>query len=524
MKIITGGELLLDVLVQCGIKHVFSISGEHIGTVYDAFEKFPEINLTVPRCETAGAIMASGYTASTGCSSVAMSTVGAGVIYEIAGLSKAWFNYLPVLSIAPQLQTWKIKPHQENLQGCNQDEIFFPITKWNTIVYTWERIPQMIYRAFREAWQGIPGPVHVDIPVDVLFRYKVLTKKKRQSIMPPAERTMYRGPIAGDSSYLKEACETIQKSERPIIVLGQGFGRPGRYQEMKETANKLGIPVITTIHSSGVFCGDDNCYAGDASLFMNSISGIELLNKADLLIIAGIDPYSERILSAMKNSSRLKGIIQIEIDPSSFADSIPNLCPVHADPGSSFSYFERETKTNKNAFRTWRDDFYKNCDLLAGELSKGFDDAGKIFASLKNISSSTDIFIVDGKELSLAASCFFRKAIYKNLFIMDDRDIPGAGLPFAIGATIGNPDNNVVLICDKNSLFYHIRELQPAVSAGLEFTIICVDTINNDNNVADTRSVLEGMGCQVKEIDPLSVKRDDIVKAETKTPCAMIII
>ncbi|MDR4507900.1 MAG: thiamine pyrophosphate-dependent enzyme [Candidatus Brocadiaceae bacterium] len=523
MKIITGGELLLDVLVRCGIRHIFSISGEHIGTVYDAFKKFPEINFTIPRCETSAAIMASGYTAATGCSCVTMSTVGAGVIYEVSGLSKAWFTYLPVLSIAPQLQSWKIKPHQENLQGCNQDEIFFPITKWNTIVYTWERIPQMIYRAFREAWQGIPGPVHIDIPVDVLFRYKMLTKKKKQKILPPAERTMYRGAIRGDSFYLKEACKMIRKSERPLIIVGQGFGRPGRYQDMTESVNRLGIPVITTVYSSGVFCGSDICYAGDASLFMNSNAGMKLLSKADLFIVAGIDPDSERMLSAMQNSSYLKGIVQIEIDPSAFADSIPCLCPVHADPQSSFSYFEREMKTDKNVFSVWKDDFSKNCDLLAVELSKECKDSGKIFDSIKNISSDNDIFIVDGKELSLAASCFLRKAVYKNLFIMDDRDISGAGLPFAIGAAIGNPDNNIVLICDTDSLFHHIGELQPASLMKLKFTIICVDNVSSNSNVADTTSVLEGMGCYVKEIDPLSIKKEGLSKVKAEAINAWVI-
>jgi acetolactate synthase-1/2/3 large subunit len=169
MEITNGGEILVQALARQGVKKVFSIIGGQMGTMYDAIGRHPDMEVITPRSEASAALMACGYTASTGTPCVSMATVGAGVVYETAGLIMAWLDYLPVLSIAPQVQSYKMKPHQENLQACDQDLLFAPFTKFNAIGYHAKRLPQLVDRALREALAGIPGPVHLDVPVDILF-------------------------------------------------------------------------------------------------------------------------------------------------------------------------------------------------------------------------------------------------------------------------------------------------------------------------------------------------------------------
>lgn len=580
MKPLTGGELLVENLADQGVKHVFSIIGGQMGTIYDAISRRSEIEMISPRCETASALMACGYTASTGIPSASMATVGAGVIYEVAGLTKAWFNYLPVISIAPQVQSWKVKPHQESLQACNQDEIFYPVTKWNTIVYHWDRIPQTVHRAFREATENIPGPVHIDVPVDILFKHKVLTKRKKRRIMPDPAKSRYIGPIKGDVNALKEASDTISQAQRPVIIIGQGIGRPGRYPDIRETLNNMGIPVITTIASSGIMCGRDKCYAGDITLYAGSEHGFGVLKEADLLLIVGIDPYSRKVISLVKDSPQLKTIIQLEVDPSAFinittspidvhadaqrglafigdaikvgeklpvplldrfikqvrtavqpdADSSAltkttiDLIGVHADPQRGLAFIEgsMEDEEEEKSYSSWLGKFIEAGDVTARTLSKELKDVENIFPILGKVSTDNDIIIVDGKDACLGAVCLLREAVYRNLFIMDGRDIPGAGLPFAIGAAIGNPDCRITLICDDNSLLYHVRELQPAVSMGLDFNIICIDRADGVTNVADTASILEGLGCDVCKFDPEKTREEDLLKHRAGVPGAVI--
>jgi thiamine pyrophosphate-dependent acetolactate synthase large subunit-like protein len=101
MEISNGGEILVQALARQGVKKVFSIIGGQMGTMYDAIGRHPDMEVITPRSEASAALMACGYTASTGEPCVSMATVGAGVVYETAGLVMAWLDYLPVLSIAP---------------------------------------------------------------------------------------------------------------------------------------------------------------------------------------------------------------------------------------------------------------------------------------------------------------------------------------------------------------------------------------------------------------------------------------
>jgi len=105
--------------------------------------------------------------------------------------------------------------------------------------------------------------------------------------------------------------------------------------------------------------------------------------------------------------------------------------------------------------------------------------------------------VADGEKAVLAGACLPGGAAYRGLYLMDGRDIRGAGLPFALGAAIANPDAHVVLVTDKNSLFYHVRELQPAACEGIGISLLVVEDGDPALNVADTESVLEGLGCRV---------------------------
>lgn len=523
MKILTGGELLVDCLVRQGVGQVFSIIGGQLGTVYDAIGNSPDIDVYVPRCETVAPAIACGYTASCGIPSVSSATVGAGVVYEVAGLLQAWLNYIPIVSIAPQVQSYKMKPHQENLQACNQDEIFYPVTKWNAIIYHWDRIPQLINRGFREALSGIPGPVHLDVPVDVLFRHKILTAKKGQRILPQPERTRYIGAIPGDLEAIKKAASGISGAKKPVIIVGQGVGRVGRYRGIRRILNELGMPVVATPPSFGFLCGKDECNAGDISMYSRAQSGAEAMNEADVLLIIGMDHHSKGLVSSLKDSTS-KAIVQIESDPSAFLTGRPGYFGLYADPQSALSKIQEALKGSGDTFSSWRNEFKNEGESIANSVRQkaGFFGAKSMVAKLARVSTENDIIVADGELSVIYATCILKNAVYKDLFILDDRDIRGAGLPYAIGATIANPSSRVVLLCDKNSLFYNVREIQPAVSAGLDFSILCLDNADSEDNVSDSGVVLEGLGCEVADFDPGKTSAEDLLKHKAGAPGAYI--
>jgi acetolactate synthase-1/2/3 large subunit len=488
MNLITGGEVLVDCLRKQGVRQVFSIIGGQMGTIYDTIGRRDDIDLFIPRCETVTPLMAAGYAASTGLPAVSLTTVGAGVVYEVAGLSYAWLNYLPVISLAPQVQSWKMKPHQESLQACNQDEIYIPLTKWNTIVYHWRRIPQMLVRGFREACTGIPGPVHIDIPVDILFKRGLWGTNNLSKVPVVAQEPK----IAGVALAIADAVAALKKTEKPVVIVGQGIGRIGRYRNIRSLLNRCGMPVMMTRYSSGIMRGGDETCAGAASLFAGTARGMALLKDADTIVVMGIDP--ETIALIEKCGWAAKTVVQIETDPSAFLTYARHR--VHADPVSAVSEMLAAGIATKKS-GAWLENVRKIVPALVEELAPMDEGINKAIRQLAQTSGADDIIIADGEEVAHAAAYLLRDAEYRDLFCLDEGDMLGVGVPFAIGAAIGNPDAKITLICDKKSLFAHVREISPADQAGVSLRIIVADDDNADLNCADTASVLEGLGCAV---------------------------
>lgn len=517
MNLITGGEVLVDCLRAQGVRHVFSIIGGQMGTIYDTIGRRDDIDLFIPRCETVTPLMAAGYMAATGVPAASLTTVGAGVVYEAAGLMHAWLNYLPVISLAPQVQSWKTKPHQESLQACNQDEIYAPLTKWNTIVYHWKRIPAMINRGFREAYTGVPGPVHIDIPVDILFKRGLWGPSDLKKV-PIVKR---EPTITGVAAQIEDAAAALKKAGRPLVIVGQGIGREGRYRGVRQLLNELGLPVITTRFSSGIMRGSDQVFAGASSLFAETDKGMTLLRDADTIVVVGIDPETISLIEKCGWAS--KPIVQIETDPSALLTHARH--PVHADPVSALSVMAAMAAHGMKSAaesRRWMDSFQNIIPELVNELSPVDQGINKAIATLGKTTGPDDIIIADGAGIASAAAYILKDAEYRDLFCMDERDMAGVGVPFAIGAAIGNPKARITLICDKESLFAHVRELSPAAQVGVTLRIIVADHEDAHVNCSDTVSVLEGLGCSVSQHD-LSDSNMEISEFRAKAISALVV-
>jgi len=494
---ITGGELLVETLRNQGVLNVFSIIGGQMCSIYDALSRRPDMKLVTVRNEAAAPMMAAGCTAITGIPSVSMCTVGAGVVYEVAGLMAAWYHYLPVISIAPQVQSWKMKPHQENLQGCNQDEIFYPITKWNAIVYHWERIPSLVNRALREAQANSPGPAHLDIPVDILFQTKKFNDHVKSNILPPAANTRVTGALPGVKEDVEKAREAIHNSGKIIVLVGQGMGRPGHYPKIRDHLKNLRCPVLTSDSSSGIMNGGDGSYAEALGLFSSSEKGIELIKESDLLLIIGIDDQIHDLFAKLGND--LPSMIQVEIDPSALLVTRPNLFSVNADPVSFLSTIEQSAEKVDRLRKEWLLKVKGTGDKLAEEFGENSPQTRDLFKGIAAGLTEDDVLVVDGAGTVEAAYAFLRHAKYRNLFIMNTREMSGTGLPFAMGAQIGMPRERVTLMTDKDSLCRRLQELQTACGLGMNLTIVCIDP-GTQNALARTEAILDGLGCEISHL------------------------
>ncbi|MEW5946753.1 MAG: thiamine pyrophosphate-binding protein [bacterium] len=181
---LSGNELVVKALKAGGVRHAFAVSGGQLLGVFDALADEPSIRLVVPRSEDAAITMADGCARASGTPAAVLTTVGVGPVNLPLGMAEARDSCTPVISIAPAPQNWKTDPLQENLQGCCQNDLMKPLTRWSVVIRQWERIPALLSRAFREALAEPPGPVHADVPFDVLFEKRFIEKKRFEQLFP----------------------------------------------------------------------------------------------------------------------------------------------------------------------------------------------------------------------------------------------------------------------------------------------------------------------------------------------------
>jgi acetolactate synthase-1/2/3 large subunit len=255
MARITGGELLVKCLLNEGVSKVFGIPGGQMTTFVDALARLGPsegIEFVMTRHESANAYMADGWFRITGDLAACTGTIGPGASNMIGGMEAACGDNVPLIAITPQIHTNRSYPFKGSQQQLDQMTLFKAVTKWNALVNRWDRIPDLVATAVREALGGKQGPVHLDIPVDVLFE---TGEEEGVCIMPPGRSRNTSRPY-GDPDFVQEAAELLAKAERPVIHAGVGVLRSGGWDELRELAEHLHCPVVTTVSARGVMSED----------------------------------------------------------------------------------------------------------------------------------------------------------------------------------------------------------------------------------------------------------------------------
>ncbi|NUQ55979.1 MAG: thiamine pyrophosphate-binding protein, partial [Dehalococcoidia bacterium] len=212
--LIDGGELLVRVLKKHGIGTIFTLHGGHLDSIFQAALDH-EIRLIDTRHEQAAGHAAEGWARTTGQPGVAIVTAGPGVTDVVTGAANAYLDCIPTLIIggAAPLSDAEMLPLQG---GLDQVDLMRPVTKWSHRVTHTQRIPDLVAQALRVATTGRPGPVFLEIPVDVLFR-----KVEEDSAALPERVRPEAAPSASPGAVAK-AIEWLARAERPAILAGGG--------------------------------------------------------------------------------------------------------------------------------------------------------------------------------------------------------------------------------------------------------------------------------------------------------------
>jgi acetolactate synthase-1/2/3 large subunit len=272
---ISGGRVVVEVLKAEGVKFVFGLPGGHTLAIYDGLYNNPEIRHILVRHEQTAANMAAAYPMLTGEPGVCCATAGPGATNLATGIAEAFFGAVPVIFLTGRA------PAQISLRGAAQEipqeKVFAPITKWAVRVERADMIAEIMRQAFTIARSGKPGPVLIDFPVDTLMQpvefagYVPVGK-------PPAPR--------GNPGLVRMAVDEILNSKQPIIIAGGGAVMSGAFNELREFAETLGLPVLTTLSGRGSFSDDHPLAGGGLGMHRSKLSK-KLLAEADFVLGLG---------------------------------------------------------------------------------------------------------------------------------------------------------------------------------------------------------------------------------------------
>ena len=274
MEEMTAGQAIVKVLEAEGVTRIFGLPGGHILAVYDAIFESPTIEHVLARHEQCAASLAAGYAQLTGEPGICTVTAGPGSTNLVTAIAEAYVGSLPVIAIAGRASTDTI--HKGAAQEIETTRLFESITKWSVRVPRADSIVDILRQAFTVARSGKPGPVFVDIPRD--FLPETVSFGEYRPVGRPA-------PPQGDPEAIAAAAEALAKAENPLIVAGGGALASGAFDELRDFAELLAIPVSTSLAGRGVLPDDHPLAAG--GIGSNRTLTKHLLPEADCVLGLG---------------------------------------------------------------------------------------------------------------------------------------------------------------------------------------------------------------------------------------------
>ena len=476
-----GAEVLVEALRKENVSKAFGISGHGVTVLLEAMRREPGLDFISPRHEESAAHMADGWARATGDVGVCISTVGPGAVNQAAGLAEAYADSIPVLAITANLQSFLSYPAVGFLEDMDTLNFYRPITKWNAVVHRRDRMAELVQRAFREARSGRPGPVHLDVPLDVLCQSGPAAELPGPDFYRPA------GRLRGDAASIERAMELLEHAERPLLIAGGGVIASEAWEEFRALAKKLGIPATTSPMGAGCLAPDGAGFFGDSG-WLGGSAVIQAMNMADVVLAVGcrFSAWLGMGRPPVMAGAPPQKIIHVDIDPREIGKNVGVAVGIVGDAKAVLADMLAAVASRPDAggrHEAWTGlltaayaEYMASLQPMLGP-PQGPITQGRLAKEVGDHLAGKDAMVtVDGGSTLLWAFSYLRAYEPRRRFFFAGGGHLGTGQPFANALKLANPNSLVVNFCGDGGFGMTLQELDTAVRHGLPV----LNIINND--------------------------------------------
>ncbi|QHJ11720.1 Acetolactate synthase isozyme 3 large subunit [Paraglaciecola mesophila] len=474
MEMMSGAAMVVRTLKDLGVKHVFGYPGGAVLDIYDALYAQEDVEHVLVRHEQGAAHMADGYARSTGVTGTVLVTSGPGATNTLTGIATAYMDSIPMVILSGQVPSMHIGEdafQETDMVGCSR-----PVVKHSFLVKRAVDIPEAIAKAYYIANTGRPGPVVVDLPKDIV---NVLEEHPYQF---PEDVTMrsYNPTLKGHSKQIKKASKVLLEAKRPILYVGGGAIAAQASELVTEIAEKLNLPVTSTLMGLGAFSGVHEQSLGMLGMH-GTLESNKAMHNADCILALGAR-FDDRVTNNVEKFCPHATIIHVDIDPASISKTVAVHVPVVGSVDQVAKQLlaqmgDIDTAKQKDKLADW----WEQIEQWRGRNCLDFKKDDKLIKPQEVIQSvykhtNGDAYLSsDVGQHQMFAALYYPFAKPRRWINSGGLGTMGFGLPAAMGVQMAHRDATSVVITGDGSIQMNIQELSTCLQYKLPIKIISLN-------------------------------------------------
>ena len=468
MSNMSGSKALLEGLWNEGARVVFGLPGGAIMPVYDAFLD-SEIRHILARHEQSAAHMADGYARASGKPGICMATSGPGATNLVTGIATAFADSSPIIAITGQVATPTIG--KDAFQECDTVGIVTPITKYAFQPMQSQEIPAIVKKAFKIASTGRPGPVLIDLPRDVQINVANMSFPKKVDIRG------YNPHITPHPVQIKKAADLLMNSNKPMIWSGGGIIISNAAPQLREIAELLMAPVVTSLIGKGGFPENHPLSLGPIGMHGRPEAN-KAICEADCILAVGVR-FSDRSTGRFDEFAKDAHIIHIDIDPAELGKNKKVKLPIVADVGIALKSLIASLKRKivKRDKTLWS----KRLQEIKSQIREGdFGSSNelyqpKIVQKMRELLPSNGILTTEVGKNQMWGELYYQAIEPRTWITSTGLGTMGFGFPAAIGAKVAKPEVPVVDLAGDGSFRMTENSLSTCIEEDIPVTVVILN-------------------------------------------------